>query len=102
MSFVKLASIPLARAAQVAADGTTGRFNVDTNELQLRTQTELAAYYLLENLTNYNMRYFYQTGDYLNGFTLQPKCAIRIVVRDSIFVQLEAGSGEGCFDRADG
>lgn len=102
MAFTKLASIPLARAAQVAADGTTGRINVDTNELMISTQTELRAYYLLENLTNYNLRYFYLAGDYANGFTLQPKSAVKIVVRDAIYVQMETGSGVVCFDKADG
>jgi hypothetical protein len=102
MSFVKLASLPAARGFQVAADGLTGRHLVDTNQLLIDAPSELRAYYLLQNLTSYTLRYFYKDGDFANGMTILPKCGVRIVVRNKIYLQLESGSGEVCFDRAEG
>jgi hypothetical protein len=102
MSFVKLASLPLARASQIAASGITGRHAVDTNELEIDTSSEIRAYFLLQNLTSHTLRYFYVSGGFADGFTILPKCGVRIVVREKIYIQLESGAGEICFDRAEG
>lgn len=102
MAFVKLASLPAARGFQVAADGLTGRYAVDTNELMVDAPSELRAYYLLQNLSSHTLRYFYVSGGFAEGFTILPKCGVRIVVRNTIYLQLESGTGEVCFDRAEG
>lgn len=102
MAFAKLASLPAARGFQVASDATTHRIAVDTNEQLVDVPSELRAYFMLQNLTTHTLRYFYKTGDFAQGFTVLPKCGVRIVARNSIYLQFEAGSGTVCFDRAEG
>jgi len=102
MAFQKLASLPAARSPHVPASGITGRHAVDTNELVIDNSSETRAYYMLQNLTNHSLRYYYEEGGYDDGFTLLPKCAIRLVVREKIVVKLESGSGFICFDRSEG
>jgi hypothetical protein len=102
MSFTKLASLPAARGFQVASDAVTQRIIVDTNEQLVDVASELRAYFMLQNTTTHTLRYFYKAGDFAQGFTVLPKCGVRIVARNTIYLQFEAGSGVICFDRAEG
>ena len=102
MAFVKLASLPAARNQQIAASGTTTRVPVTTSELMVDTSSETRAYVLLENLSNHILRYFYVAGGFSEGFSILPKSGVRIIVREAIYLQLESGSGEVCFDRGEG
>lgn len=95
----RLASFPFARNGQIPADAQTYITAVNSSgETQISPNMDDRAYILLRNTTTSVLRYFYNSGDYAIGFTLKPQDTIRIVNRRSVFVQLETGSGNICYD----
>jgi hypothetical protein len=102
MVLIKLASLPAARGYQVPASGETMRYIVNTVQMTLDLSSETRAYLMLQNLGSTSIRYFYVDGGYADGFTVLPYSVVTIVVRETIYLQREIGSGEVCLDRGQG